>query len=253
MVGETPMELVRRVRMERAAWKLANTAASVADVAFGAGYETHEAFTRAFRACYNMPPSEFRRQRLRPIELATPCGVHYEPDAAAAAALAAFIPRDTGGLTMHVEVQDKPALRAAGVRHIGPYNQISEAFGRLGAIAGPAGLFRHPGAAMIAIYHDDPESTAVDQLRSDAAIVVPDGVELPSSLTEHRLPARRYACTVHTGPYERLGDTWARFMGEWIPANGLRIADGESYELYLNDPARTPKDQLRTEICVPVE
>jgi AraC family transcriptional regulator len=251
MVGETPMELVRRLRMERAAWRLAHTTASVADIAFGAGYETHEAFTRAFRGCYNVPPSEFRRQQLTRIELAASNGVHY--DANAATALAGFTPRNTGGLTMQVELKDKPALRAAGVRHVGPYMQINEAFGRLGAIAGPAGLFAHPGAAMIAIYHDDPESTPVDQLRSDAAIVVPDGVTIPPSLTEHRLPARRYACTVYTGPYERLGDVWQRLMGEWIPSNGLRIADGESYELYLNDPSRTPKEQLKTEICVPID
>ncbi|HEX4683358.1 MAG TPA: AraC family transcriptional regulator [Gemmatimonadaceae bacterium] len=251
MVGETPMELVRRLRMERAAWRLAHTTASVTNIAFGAGYETHEAFTRAFRACYNLPPSEFRRRQLTRIELSASNGIHFD-DENAAAALAAFTPRNTGGLTMQVELKNKPALRAAGVRHIGPYMQINEAFGRLGAIAGPAGLFAQPGAAMIAIYHDDPESTPVDQLRSDAAIVVPDGIAIPPFLTEHRLPARRYACTVYTGPYERLGDVWQRFMGEWIPANGLRIVDGESYELYLNDPSRTPKEELKTEICVPV-
>ncbi|HXT18353.1 MAG TPA: AraC family transcriptional regulator [Gemmatimonadaceae bacterium] len=255
MVGETPMELVRRLRMERAAWRLAHSGAPVTDVAFGAGYDTHEAFTRAFRANYNMPPTEFRKLSQARIELAAACGVHYEPHAAnaAAAAIAAFTPRHTGGLDMHVDIEDKPAMRAAGVRHIGPYIQINEAFGRLGAIAGPAGLFGHPGAVMIALYHDDPESTAADQLRSDAAIVVPEGVKIPDTLTEHRLPARRYACTVHKGPYERLGDTWARFMGEWIPANAVRIAQGESYERYLNDPTRTPKEELLTEICVPVE
>lgn len=154
---------------------------------------------------------------------------------------------------MNVEIQQKPAMRAAGLRHVGPYNQINEAFGRLGEIARRAGLFNHPGAAMIAIYHDDPESTPVDKLRSDAAIVVPENTKIPDGLTERRLPAGRYACTIHIGPYERLPDTWSKLMGEWIPANNLRIVDGESYELYLNDPTTTPKEQLRTEICVPVE
>jgi AraC family transcriptional regulator len=253
MVGETPMELVRRLRMERAAWRLSRTTATVTDIAFGAGYETHEAFTRAFRACYNVPPSEFRKLNRTRIELAASNGVHFDAQGDGAAMLRSFTPRNTGGLAMQVEIEDRPAIRAAGVRHVGPYNQIGEAFSRLGAIAGAAGLFAHPGAAMIALYHDDPESTPVDQLRSDAAITLPDGVPIPADLMEHRLPPRRYACTVHTGSYERLGDTWARLMGEWIPAHGLRIADGESYELYLNDPQTTPKEQLRTEICVPVE
>src|SRR5262249_2123895 len=50
MVGETALELTRRLRMERAAWSLVHTERAVTQIAFDAGYETHEAFTRAFRA-----------------------------------------------------------------------------------------------------------------------------------------------------------------------------------------------------------
>ncbi len=210
MVGETALELARRLRLERAAWRLAHTDQKVTEIAFDAGYETHEAFTRAFRAAYSTPPSGFRRRRHRRIELAAACGVHYDP----AGAAIDFIPRDSGGRTMNVDIKTLPELRVATVRHVGPYNQIPEAFGRLGKIGGPAGLFRQPGAAMIALYYDDPESTPQDQLRADAAVAVPDGVPLPEGLGEERIRAGRYATTVHVGPYERLGDTWARFMGE---------------------------------------
>jgi AraC family transcriptional regulator len=249
MVGETTVELIRRLRLERAAWRLAHTEQSVTEIAFGAGYETHEAFTRAFRAAYATPPSGFRQQRHPRIELAASSGVHYD----AGGTPSAFIPRDSGGRTMDVEIKNMPERRVGTVRHIGPYNQIAEAFGRLGEIAGPAGLFARPGAAMIALYHDDPDSTPADQLRSDAAVVVPENATLPAGLSEQRLAAGRYASTVYVGPYERLGDTWARFLGEWLPASGHRLNDGVSYEVYINNPMTTPKDQLRTEIYVPVD
>lgn len=60
MVGETPLVLRRRLLLERAAWRLANTDSSVLDIAIGAGFETHEAFTRAFRSAYTttQPSSE---------------------------------------------------------------------------------------------------------------------------------------------------------------------------------------------------
>ena len=153
---------------------------------------------------------------------------------------------------MQVNIRELPEMRVAAVRHIGPYNQIPEAFGRLGEIAGPAGLFQKPEAAMIALYHDDPESTPQDQLRSDAGIVVGKDTKLPSQLDEHRLPAGKYAVTLHVGPYEQLPDVWQRFLGDWFPSSGHRAAESPSYELYLNDPSRTPKDQLRTEIRVPL-
>lgn len=153
---------------------------------------------------------------------------------------------------MQVDIRDIPELRVGGIPHRGPYNQISGTFARLGQIAGAAGLFQQPGAAMVGIYYDDPESTPADQLRSDAGIVVPEGVALPAGLTEHHLPAGRYACTLHVGPYETLGDTWMRLMGEWLPASGERVSDASSYEYYLNDPQTTPKDRLETEIRIPL-
>lgn len=248
MVGETPVELVRRLRLERAAWQLAHTTHSVTEIAFTAGFETHEAFTRTFRASFGSPPSGFRRRAIRRTELAATCGVHFDDRGVAPT----FIPRQSGGHNMDVEITAMPEQRVGAVRHIGPYNQISEAFGRLGEIAGKAGLFANPGASMIALYHDDPESTPPDKLRSDAALTVSDDATLPPDLREQRLPAGRYAKTLHVGGYETLGDTWARFLGEWLPSSGERLADGPSYERYLNNPMNTPKDQLRTEICVPI-
>jgi AraC family transcriptional regulator len=246
MVGETTLELIRRLRMERAAWRLTQTRSAVTEIAFDAGYETHEAFTRAFRAAYSTSPSGFRSRTHPRIELAATCGVHFVPGRGAPA----FIPRNSGGQMMDVEIRTMPELRVATVRHVGPYNQIPQAFERLGAIAGRAGLVHQPGMLMVAIYHDDPDSTPQNELRSDAAISVPDGVPLPEGLAEQRIPAGRYAVAVHVGPYEQLGDAWARFMGEWLPASGQRVGTGSSYEIYRNDPRTTPKDQLVTEMHI---
>ena len=248
LVGETPLELIRRLRMERAAWRLINSEASVTEIAFDAGYETHEAFTRAFRASYSTSPSGFRQRRHPRIELAATCGVHFN----AALEVPAFIPCDSGGQIMNVEIKNMPELRVGTVRHIGPYNQIPQAFERLGGIAARAGLFQQASATMLAIYHDDPETTPQDQLRSDAAIVVADHIPMPDGLVEQHLPAGRYACAVHVGPYEQLGDAWARFMGGWLAASGHRVGPGGTYEIYLNDPTKVPKEELRTEMYVSI-
>jgi len=247
MVGETPLELTRRLRLERAAWKLKDRQRAITEIAFDAGYETHEAFTRAFRSAYSTPPSGFRLRKYPRIEIAAACGIHFTTDSV----IPAFIPRDSGGLTMNVEIKNMPELRVATVRHVGPYNQIPKAFERLGAIAGPAGLIAQ-SSAMIAIYHDDPESTPQEQLRSDAALAVPEDITLPEGLVEQHIAGGRYAKTIHVGPYEQLGDTWARFLGEWVPASGNRIGDGVSYEIYQNTPAQVPMQELRTELYVPL-
>jgi AraC family transcriptional regulator len=63
MLGETPLELHRRLRMERAAKHLLELDTPVTTIAFSAGYDSHEAFTRAFRGFYGRSPSEFRQAR----------------------------------------------------------------------------------------------------------------------------------------------------------------------------------------------
>lgn len=152
---------------------------------------------------------------------------------------------------MEVTIVERPALHAAAVRHVGPYNRISEAFARLHEIAAPAGLLR-PGAQMIGLYHDDPETTPEAELRSDAALTIPDGTRIPEGLTVVDLPAGQYARAVHVGPYEELGDAWAQLMGGWFPQSGRRVGRGVPYELYVNNPTNATPEQLQTELYVPI-
>jgi AraC family transcriptional regulator len=153
---------------------------------------------------------------------------------------------------MNVVIEDRPAIRVATVRHTGPYPKIGEAFERLGAIAGPAGLLQRPATAMVAIYHDDPESTPAAELRSDAGVTVPSGVSLPPGLDEMWLPAGRYARTTHIGPYTELPAAWSRLLGRWLPVSGEELGPSASYELYRNDPSTAPPQDLRTELYAPL-
>ena len=59
--GETPAAYARRLRLERAAGRLRSTRATILTTALEAGAESHEAFTRMFRARFGHTPAEFRR------------------------------------------------------------------------------------------------------------------------------------------------------------------------------------------------
>lgn len=258
LVGETPLELHRRLRIERAAEQLCTTSRTITAIGFDAGYETHEAFTRAFRQAYGSPPSAFRERQVRgrssschelPIEIAARCGVHFKQGAPDLSSLA-FVKQ--GAMKMNVVIETQPKRRLATVRHVGPYPEIAEAFHRLGSLAAAAGLYAHAQPAMLALYYDDPETTPAAELRSDAALIVLSDVELPSGVGEATLPAGRYAKTTHRGSYSGLGDTWARLMGEWLPKSGHRVGASPSYEIYVNDPRTTATEDLQTDIYVPL-
>jgi AraC family transcriptional regulator len=60
-VGESAVSYVRRLRMERAGRKLRMGAVDITEVARAAGYETHAAFSKAFKLQFGLSPSEFRQ------------------------------------------------------------------------------------------------------------------------------------------------------------------------------------------------
>jgi AraC family transcriptional activator of mtrCDE len=63
--GESPMSLLRRVRMRHAADLLAANALSIDQVALNAGYQSRSSFTRTFRRYYGSDPSEYRAKAQR--------------------------------------------------------------------------------------------------------------------------------------------------------------------------------------------
>jgi AraC family transcriptional regulator len=251
LVGETPLELHRRLRLERAAFGLLESDAAVTRLAFEAGYETHESFTRAFREAYDAAPSEFRaRTRAKRLPwaaetasmLPAASGIHW------VRGNVVLVPLEKARNPMHVTIADYPPKRVLAVSHRGPYNTISDAFTRLDGIVRGARILEHDGLELVALYHDDAESVPAADLRADAGLVVPPHVPVPSGLHEVTIPAGKYARALHEGPYQLLGDAWARFMGGWLVQSGHRIGAGPMYERYLNTPGNAAPDALRTEL-----
>src|SRR6478752_3286624 len=76
--GEPPERMRRRLLLERAAYRLLTSGQQVVDIAFEAGFGSHEAFTRAFAREYGSAPSRWRRQPTR-TQIDGPSGVHFHP------------------------------------------------------------------------------------------------------------------------------------------------------------------------------
>ncbi len=60
LLGETPSDLIRRLRLEHAQRLLAEDAGTIADVAYASGFNSVSWFCRCFRDAYELTPSEFR-------------------------------------------------------------------------------------------------------------------------------------------------------------------------------------------------
>ncbi len=226
IVGESVMEYTRRLRLEQAAMRLKYGQEGVLDVALGAGYQSHEGFTRAFTAHFGVAPTEFRRRE----QTVTPGRECW--------------------------IRPHLPMRCLAVSHVGPYSECGAAWGRLYAWAGRQRVTLRREQPPIGLCSDDPEITDPARCRYEACVALETEGEpgpLPEGFRVREIPGGAYAQTIHTGTYEGIGDTYAALLGQWLSRRSVTLPDEPTVEVYLNSPLDTPADKLRTEIRIRVE
>ncbi len=236
MVGESLAAYARRLRLERAAMWLSRTARPVTDIALDSGYDSHQAFTRAFKAHFGVSPRACREA----ARLGLPLPKRPVPP-----------PKPQGDIAMDATIVFFPVTKVAYVRHVGPYDQCHAAWETLCAWAGPKGLLG-PQTRAMGVSHDDPEVTPPEKIRYDACITVPEGVTAEGPVGVMDIGGGDYAMARHEGPYSGLHACYAALCGVELPKLGREPAYAPSIEIYLNDPATTPPKDLRTEIYIPL-
>jgi AraC family transcriptional regulator len=247
MVGESVKEHVRRLRLERAAHRLIFTNQQIIRIALDAGYETHESFTRAFGQKFGESPSQFREIHRPPPFPPSPSGVHYVADGA----LDDFQPAKTDGPILEVRIESIEPMRVAFIRHVGCYEEIGTTWERFMQWAARKGMLR-PGQIALGIVHDDPVVTPSDRIRYDACLVVCEDFQGSGDVGVQQISGGEYAIITHKGPHERLGETYDRFFGTWVPDSGRELRWEPAFEVYRNSPQDTRPDDLLTYIYVPL-
>jgi AraC family transcriptional regulator len=196
-IGESPKVYVTRLRVERAAFCLLAHESSVARIAADCGFQRPETFVRAFRRRYGKPPSEYRSALRAQVG-------EWNAE-----------PRESlGGRRFEISKTRLINIRPTHLafrRHVGPYEDVPESiFDELERWAARRRL-KGPRIWM-GIGHDAPSATPPDKLRFDAALVVPGPFDAKGVIGYQLLPGGMHAVTTHAGPYETLGQAYARIF-----------------------------------------
>ena len=77
---------------------------------------------------------------------------------------------------------------------------------------------------------------------------VEGGVESGGRAVAGSTPSGKAASCLYIGPYGEIEAAYDALM-KWVDDNGL-VLSGEAYEIYLDNPAETPPDQLRTRVSL---
>lgn len=230
------MQYVRERRLGEAAKVLAEGANDILAVALDAGYGSHEAFTRAFRAQFGQTPEMVRNrgnldqiQMPEPILMETKRSMEIAPP----------------------KIIDRPATKIAGIAetysHRAHEPGIPAQWQRFGPHIGHI-----PGQVGTDAYGVVISPCAGGEMRYVCGVEVSGFAHIPFDWERVDLPARRYAVFHHAGHVSSIRDTWQAIFTQWLPESGTQPAEGPEFERYTAafDP-RTGSGGL--EIWIPLQ
>lgn len=272
LVGETPSDFIKRIRLERAANMLYQMPESpITEIALTCGFSSSSTFSRAFAERFQTSPSRWRELKLAepPKTADSRKRLSTRKKSNKGSKKSKAIPSEKfyvenvpdirlninrKDLSMHVEIQQLPQYHVAYVANLEGYNEtkIGAAWAKLCRWAGPRDLL-NKDTLFIGVSFDNPDITPENKCRYYACITVPAGTEAGKEIGLMDIPGGKHAVLHFKGTTDDIRDTYRQFYGHWLPSSGFQPAEYPCYEIYRNDPKNDPDKHHITDICMPVK
>ena len=252
-LGETVGSYVRRRRLEVAAMRLdADPGLAILEVAVLVGFGSAEAFARAFKDQFRLPPSVWRdqapaRRQAWLAQLASQRAQLRNGDqidgngdqvSTGVAGQNGDSHHPVQRFAMQVNVTHFSPVRNAYSRHHGPYGPTIGNFWREQFL--PWAAANDLGDRVCyRIGHDDPSLTAAEKCRYDACCEVPDGFTGGAKANLTTLPGGRYAVAQFKGSSANIGEAWSELFRIWLPTSGYVCDERPCFERYLDKRVTT--------------
>lgn len=261
LIGETPIDYIQRLRVEKSAWKLREeNPESITEIAYACGFGSVSLFSRTFKQYFGMTPSQFSKVD-KPVysqngKLFSKNGQmlrkNLKSDTSDNADLCIVESNQFYFMKANIEVKEMPEMKAIYVRHIGAFNQIGEAYGKLFKWAYPRGFYTPNVSKSATVVHDDPSVTEIEKVRSSACIIIESDVKVDGEIGKLTIPAGKYAVGRFELGFADFEKAW-NSMCNWFVESGYQQGDGCTYELYHNDYTTHLEQKHIVDICIPVK
>jgi AraC family transcriptional regulator len=248
LVGETPNQFVKRLRLERALYLMSHAPRrSLTEVALHCGFSSSSDFSRSFKQHFGQAPRRFELEAFRDTrraEFERLLGAQYAPLQPQVLDVGAnpdgFEPR----------LRDLPARTVAYVRVFEPYREgvAQAAFLRLLAWAEQRGL---AAGQWLGYMWDEPEIVALADCRYDVALVVDDFVP-EGDIGCYRFPAMRVAEVEVRGDIHLEVRALDWLYKTWLPRSGYVPDDHPAFEAWIGRPFAHGNEHFELACQLPV-
>jgi AraC family transcriptional regulator len=228
LTNETLKTYIRSRRLANSLEKLLTTDTKIIDIALSAGFDSQEAFTRAFKKVFDMTPHEYRKLGEKSL---FPKKIQFDAE---------YLLHINSGVSLEPEICTQKKMRLVGLKTCfysvdSEKNNIAEklpplweAFlSRLGEIENTV-----PGMCY-GVVQQTKEKT--DLLEYYAAIEVNDCKTIPENMVYLEIPESTYAKFTHKGEVKNINNTVSYIYSSWLLQSGMRHTYGADLEFYGAD------------------
>jgi AraC family transcriptional regulator len=229
LVGETPADFVKRLRLERALGLMAHARRkSLTEIAMACGFSSSSDFSRCFRQRFGLPPSAFdietwRRTHANALE----AGMKASP-------FVAKLPARSNPDAFQVRIRELPARTVAYIRVSRPYegDRVIRAVQRLVAWAERHGL---ADGQWLGYQWENPEITALEDCGYYIAVET-ERFEPRGEIGRYRFPPMLVAQIEIRGGIELELRALQWFYGAWLPRSRYVPDDQPAFEAFIGRP-----------------
>jgi AraC family transcriptional regulator len=257
IIGEAVKEYIRRLRIERGAYRLKISEQTILEIALDAGFKTHESFTCAFKRQFGVTPSEFRDNFLR---LSRERKKHVQPRYIADYNL----PDETGLLpnrstSAQVRLEHVRPIIVAFVRHVGPYDKLLEKGSPMSLLWdelfqwGNENKLINAASLLIGLPQDDPSVTPPEKQRFDVCVQISEFRNPSGHIGCQMISAGFFGVGRHYGSFDNLAETYMHVYDSLVTTGKYQLRNQIPFEVYSYSQV---KDDIRihfTDIYLPIE
>lgn len=219
-VGYGVSEYIRRRRLSEASRELIFTSKPIKEIACSYGFDSQEAFTRAFKSYSGVTPGYARKQkgpfiRFSAINLVL-FSQHYR----------------RGDIIMTPRIEHKEAFTVVGLA--GQFTMENNTIAQLWDQFNPRAMeiqdAQYDCCLGLCYYEPNYEKGKPFTYMAGRIVSKVDGI--PQGMTVREVPACDYAVFEHKGSLETLQKTYDYIFREWLPASEYEMAPQDDFEWY---------------------
>ena len=225
LTSETLKTYIRSRRFARALEQLTSTGLPVLDIALAAGYETPESFTRAFKDCFRITPSQYRKMGNRSLFVRK---IRIDDS---------YLAHIHSNVSLAPRIEQQSAMHMVGMPT--DYYGIDSEKNNLGRKLPPLwGQFLPrlgeienavPGTCYGVVVPAGPDT---EELRYLACTEVRGPGIVPAGMVAMELPASTYARFTHRGAAQNIDATVNYIYSSWLLSGGHSHTLGPDLEIY---------------------